>query len=82
VPPGEELLAVERNQALWRGFRRLRASDQLLLRLLLADPRPAYDEISAALDMPIGSIGPTRARALERLRNELDSEGTLALMSA
>jgi RNA polymerase sigma factor (sigma-70 family) len=82
VPPGEKLLAMERNQALWRGFGRLRTSDQLLLRLLVADPRPGYDEISAALDMPIGSIGPTRARALERLRNELDNEGTLALMSA
>jgi RNA polymerase sigma factor (sigma-70 family) len=82
ITPGEELIALERNQALWRGFRRLRATDQSLLQLLLADPRPAYDEISAALDMPVGSIGPTRARALERLRNELDSEGTLALMSA
>jgi RNA polymerase sigma factor (sigma-70 family) len=82
APLGEELLAMERNQALWRGFSRLRDSDQLLLRLLLAEPRPAYDEISAALDMPVGSIGPTRARALERLRNELDSEGSLALMSA
>jgi RNA polymerase sigma factor (sigma-70 family) len=82
VPPGEELLAMERNQALWRGFSRLRASDQSLLRMLLADPRPAYDQISATLDIPIGSIGPTRARALERLRNELDNEGTLALMSA
>lgn len=79
-PPDEELLIGERDRALWRTFNRLRANDQALLRLLIADPRPAYEEISAALDMPVGSIGPTRARALERLRQQLDSEQTLALM--
>lgn len=82
APPGDALIAVERNEALWRGFRRLRATDQSLLRLLVADPRPAYEQIAAELEIPIGSIGPTRARALERLRHELDCEGTLALMSA
>lgn len=78
--PGEELLLSERDAALWRGFGRLRASDQALLRLLTADPAPAYEEISAALDMPIGSIGPTRQRALARLREQLGSERELALM--
>ena len=81
VPPGDRLLTVERDRALWRSFARLRPSDQMLLRLMMAEPRPAYEEISLALDVPIGSIGPTRARALARLRNELDSEGTLALMT-
>lgn len=41
---------------------------QLLLRLLLAETPLSYKDISEALDMPIGSIGPTRARALEQLR--------------
>jgi RNA polymerase sigma factor (sigma-70 family) len=77
----EALLSAERDRALWRCFGRLRASDQALLRLLVAEPRPAYEEISAVLDMPIGSIGPTRARALERLRRELQREGELALMA-
>jgi RNA polymerase sigma factor (sigma-70 family) len=80
VPPGEALLAAERDAALWRSFSRLRASDQALLRMLMADPPPAYEEVSTALDMPIGSIGPTRQRALERLRQELYSRGTLGLM--
>jgi DNA-directed RNA polymerase specialized sigma24 family protein len=48
----------------------------------MADPRPPYEEIAAALDMPIGSIGPTRQRALVRLRRELDRQGTLNLMTA
>lgn len=76
------LITAERDVALRRCFGRLKDSDQALLRLLMAEPRPAYEEISAALDMPIGSIGPTRARALERLRKELDREGALALLAA
>ena len=80
--PGDALLISERDAALRRSFSRLRASDQALLRLLAAEPRPPYEEISAALDMPIGSIGPTRQRALERLRQELDRQGTLDLMIA
>ena len=79
-PPGEALLEQERDDALWRSFARLRANDQALLRLLVADPRPSYAEIAAALDIPIGSIGPTRQRALERLRRELAAQGTLELM--
>jgi DNA-directed RNA polymerase specialized sigma24 family protein len=39
-----------------------------------------YEEIAASLDMPIGSIGPTRARALERLRHELELGGELSLI--
>jgi len=78
--PGDALLITERDDALWRSFSRLRGSDQALLRLLTVDPRPPYEEIAAALDMPIGSIGPTRQRALARLRELLDSEQTLNLM--
>jgi hypothetical protein len=39
-----------------------------LLRVLMADPPPSYAEVAVALDMPIGSIGPTRARCLANLR--------------
>ncbi len=79
VDPGgsvdDALLTGERDAALWAAFGRLRPSDQALLRLLAADPQPSYGEVSAALDMPVGSIGPTRARALERLRAELSRDG-------
>jgi RNA polymerase sigma factor (sigma-70 family) len=66
-----ELLTAERDAHLWRAFSRLRARDQTLLRLLVSDPAPSYEEIAAAVGIPIGSIGPTRARALERLRREM-----------
>jgi RNA polymerase sigma factor (sigma-70 family) len=73
-----ELMTAERDVALWRAFGRLPERDQALLRLLVADPAPSYEEISAALEMPIGSIGPTRARSLERLRRELARDGVVA----
>jgi RNA polymerase sigma factor (sigma-70 family) len=72
-----QLLCDERDAALWSAFRRLKPHDQALLRLLTADPGPSYVEFAAALGMPVGSIGPKRARALARLRRQL--VGTRAL---
>jgi DNA-directed RNA polymerase specialized sigma24 family protein len=37
----------------------------------VALPPLSYSEISAALEIPVGSVGPTRARCLTRLRREL-----------
>jgi RNA polymerase sigma factor (sigma-70 family) len=82
APADYALLAEERDLALRRCFGRLRTTDQQLLTLLIADEQPAYTEISVALAIPVGSIGPTRARALDRLRDQLDSDGSLALFSA
>jgi len=62
------LLIGERDSALWRAFARLSERCQALLRLLASQDEPGYDEIGIALDMPIGSIGPTRMRCLEKLR--------------
>ncbi len=41
---------------------------QRLLDMLMADPPASYTEISDQLGLPVGSIGPTRGRCLERLR--------------
>jgi DNA-directed RNA polymerase specialized sigma24 family protein len=46
-----------------------------LLAMLFADPAPSYAEISARLAVPIGSIGPTRSRLLDKLRQALSEEG-------
>jgi RNA polymerase sigma factor (sigma-70 family) len=62
------LLRKERDQLLWSAFEGLPDQCRSLLRVLMADPPPSYDEVSAALEMPIGSIGPTRARCLRRLQ--------------
>lgn len=72
------LLTSERDAALWRAFDGLTDRCRRLLRLLVADPAPSYEEIGAALEMPIGSIGPTRARCLERLRELVSAAGLAA----
>src|SRR3954469_8464622 len=75
---GSAVLEAERDQALWKAFGGLSERCQSLLRILVADPPPSYEEIASALDMPIGSIGPTRARCLERLRGLAEGEGVTA----
>jgi len=72
------LLLEERDRALWQAFGGLSERCQTLLRILVSDPPPSYEDIGAALDMPIGSIGPTRARCLERLRGLAEGEGVSA----
>lgn len=66
--PDGALLEGERDRAVWAALGRLSDRCQQLLRLLAASPPPSYEEVSAALTMPIGSIGPTRGRCLDRLR--------------
>jgi RNA polymerase sigma factor (sigma-70 family) len=67
------LLIAERDTQLWACFRQLPRRDQQLLRALLASERPSYRAIGADLHIPIGSIGPTRMRALRRLLKLLDA---------
>lgn len=64
----EQLLRTERQQALRAGLAELAPQHRELLLLLVADPPLSYEAISERLGMPVGSIGPTRARCLARLR--------------
>jgi RNA polymerase sigma factor (sigma-70 family) len=66
--PEARTLAAERSDILWRAFAALPPRCQTLLRVLMADPPPSYQQVAVAMDMPIGSIGPTRGRCLDRLR--------------
>jgi RNA polymerase sigma factor (sigma-70 family) len=43
----------------------------LLVDALFAQPRVPYAELSTRFGIPVGSIGPTRSRALDRLRHRL-----------
>ena len=61
--------------ALWRAVGLLSARCQQLLRILMASPPPSYAEIAAGLGLPVGSIGPTRARCLQALREQLVASG-------
>jgi RNA polymerase sigma factor (sigma-70 family) len=64
----EEVLMGERNAALREAFTQLPPRCRDLLSMLMRDPPVSYGEISEKLDIRIGSIGPTRARCLDRLR--------------
>jgi RNA polymerase sigma factor (sigma-70 family) len=69
------LLLAERDAILWACFRQLSERCQVLLRALSATPPPSYAEVAAALDTAMGSIGPTRRRCLDQLRELLDAAG-------
>jgi DNA-binding Lrp family transcriptional regulator len=60
------------------GLGELSARDQWLLRLRAADPPKSYAEISQLLGMPIGSVGPTVRRSLDRLRETSAVQAYLA----
>jgi RNA polymerase sigma factor (sigma-70 family) len=64
----QEILAAEMNAALRAAFADLPPRCRQLLSMLLSDPPLSYAKISAVLSVPIGSIGPQRARCLDRLR--------------
>jgi len=64
----ERLLADERDQVVRDAMSRLPGRWQRLMEMLMADPPVPYTEISDQLGLPIGSIGPTRGRCLDRLR--------------
>ena len=66
--PDEDLLRAERRQLVRDGLDELGPKQRALLLLLTQDPALGYQEVSGRLGIPVGSIGPTRARALESLR--------------
>ena len=82
VDPDTDILRAELHQALRDGLADLPARDQALLKLRAADPPKSYGEISQLLGMPIGSIGPTFRRSLDRLRETSAMRAYLAAPTA
>jgi RNA polymerase sigma factor (sigma-70 family) len=76
-PLDTALLADERDAALWQALHALGRRCQELLRVLMATPTPSYAAVSAALGMPVGSIGPSRGRCLDQLRRIVASDDLL-----
>jgi RNA polymerase sigma factor (sigma-70 family) len=61
------LLAAERRAVLADAVAALPDHQRRLMIVLLTSPPLDYQQISALLDIPVGSIGPTRSRSLSRL---------------
>lgn len=76
VPPQQsaeaQALTREGGERLWSAVASLDQRCQMLLRIVAFADRPDYAGIARDLEMPIGSIGPTRMRCLRRLRALLD----------
>jgi RNA polymerase sigma factor (sigma-70 family) len=74
LPAGDCLETVvveaERVTVLHEAVRRLPGRQRTLLETMIAAPDHSYAEFSQQLGMPVGSIGPTRERGLERLRQD------------
>jgi RNA polymerase sigma factor (sigma-70 family) len=68
--PSLESMLIEDEEAreVVIAFETLSDDCQQLLRLLATDPPLSYEEISEIIDRPIGSLGPTRSRCIERLK--------------
>jgi RNA polymerase sigma factor (sigma-70 family) len=63
----EQMLTWERQHLLRRSLRELGGPCADLLTALYLGDNPGYDRIAETLGVPRGSIGPTRARCLEKL---------------
>jgi RNA polymerase sigma factor (sigma-70 family) len=71
--PDEQVVAHDEHRRLWAAVRTLTERCQELLRVVAFEEHPDYARISARLGMPVGSIGPTRARCLDKLRIALSA---------
>ena len=69
--PERTMIVQDEYRELWDAFAALSERCRSLLRVLAVSPLDNYAQIAAALRMPVGSIGPTRARCLDRLRARL-----------
>jgi RNA polymerase sigma factor (sigma-70 family) len=78
APADQPALLADHYATLWQAFLRLSNRCQQVLRALVIDAEdgpPSYLAVAAELQMPVGSLGPTRARCLDQLRKLLDNGG-------
>ena len=69
--PERRTIEQDEHRELWNAFAGLSERCRSLLRVLAVSPLESYAQVAAALSIPVGSIGPTRARCLDRLRARL-----------
>lgn len=69
----EHIMQLEAQFLIQESFARLSEScQQLIQALFLTEPPLAYEEIAEQLEISLGSVGPTRARCLDKLRREVE----------
>ena len=75
--PEEELVALERQHAVKTAVSQLQSPCRQLIEALFTDAaeRQSYDQVARSLSIAPNSLGPTRARCLEKLRRLLQASG-------
>jgi RNA polymerase sigma factor (sigma-70 family) len=68
--PPEAVAQMEREQVVRAAVQRLGERQRAVMNALLGEPDLSYHVLGRRLGMPVGSIGPTRGRAIERLRRD------------
>jgi RNA polymerase sigma factor (sigma-70 family) len=76
TPPDDEVEIMERQQLVRTALKQLEPPcRELLMALFLESATPSYAQLSTRLDIPVGSIGPTRARCFKKLEVKLVEMG-------
>jgi RNA polymerase sigma factor (sigma-70 family) len=73
-PVEDEVVRDDVQNRLWHHISQLPERCRALLRVIAFADRPDYADLAKALDMPQGSIGPTRGRCLAKLRLSLAND--------
>lgn len=74
LDPEAQSILTERQRVLWQHISQLSPRCQELIRVIAFADRPDYAALAASLGMPVGSIGPTRGRCLQKLRVTLGAD--------
>ncbi|HKR51243.1 MAG TPA: sigma-70 family RNA polymerase sigma factor [Pseudonocardiaceae bacterium] len=75
VGPEQRIVGADTARRLWKLVGELPPRQRTLLRALFTDTPQPYAEVARTAGIPPGAIGPTRARALRRLRARLEEHG-------
>lgn len=71
----ERRVADEQHQIVWEAVSALpERCRELIIMLFFLNEEPTYEDIAERLNMPVSSIGPTRARCLQKLRKILQAK--------
>jgi RNA polymerase sigma factor (sigma-70 family) len=72
VGPEQRVIDADTAQRLWNLVAELSPRRKTLLQALFTDSSRSYAVVARTVGIPLGAIGPTRARALQQLRDKLN----------
>jgi RNA polymerase sigma factor (sigma-70 family) len=73
----QRVVDADEAEHLWNVVTLLPPRGRAVVRALFTDERTPYAEVARATGIPVGSLGPTRARVLRQLRQLLEEDGSV-----